>query len=63
MEKNQLFSVSLVDSVRMIDAILQVLFIKIAYFSWLLLLLSSTDSIRQAEDYVTGNNKIFDEYN
>jgi hypothetical protein len=63
MEKNQLFSLSLVDSLRMIDAILQVLFIKIAYFSWLLLLLSSTDSIRQAEDYVTGNNKIFDEYN
>lgn len=63
MDKNQLFSLSLVDSLRMIDAILQVLFIKIAYFSWLLLLLSSTDSIRQAEDYVTGNNKIFDEYN
>jgi hypothetical protein len=63
MEKNLLFSLSLVDSLRMIDAILQVLFIKIAYFSWLLLLLSSTDSIRQAEDYVTGNNKIFDEYN
>lgn len=59
MEKYQLFSLLLVDSFRMID---DICVIKIAYFSWLLTP-TSTDSIPQAEDYVTGNNKIFDEYN